>query len=1596
MSSVRNNLTTNKERKNQDKWLKSEKAKEEYDDLKKIILQYLDDVNITIDNYTKQKSIDYIEQDTIFNLDIVDNENYLNFLKFMAKELESINNEYEKNNGNIVTFHVFDKLSTDDKKEAETILGKLKLQYEENYVKDLKPSTNKFATKSKQLYPYFQKDMMTKSRRLQFEKVEEEMGITKPIQEQTPIEFLDTIVKRIDKLYSCYKLSIIPERYKEIQNIIEEKKKNDKKKYYRTELIREINQLFNLLNKLSVDKNISNNPELIDENQTDEIEKNSGVNNWENINITIQSTKQPTIQSRIKEIKNKINQIKINNNENDAKEIIKEHCKSILWGVNDSKYNKDIENEDKKEVQFQEFKKFIENNPIELLFLKTFMIDCFKKNETTNEYEINWDLVKAKMGDRTYRQMFFGFGEDIKIYENYKSVYEVVASNIIVNKNKNPNDCFLVIWSLFLNYYFNMCSITNTDIDFPIRFKLPSNYRKTDLNKTNKYKYEMRTPSMPEHNKDVFERENMKFIGFINIKYYHENSNNSLDGKFRNWKLFLFKTNDKKLKYINYMDVSITETPILSHKLQLVYEGSLFARDPVTYEELKFFKNKSDNGELFIYTTILDEQTLFISSKKDLEKMKHLKDLELNPVKLKLSDKNEVKHIVERYLSIIPTTNTIIKGGTLNFNLLLQFTNKLNMYNYDDLNDNNAYSNYLKNVMKFFFIKDDNEAMKYHKTIYKYILISPNDLLYLYKTNTKQVKILPKYNPLSAKFFHYNEIITKYNIISKYKNNKILNIGGITPIEVFNFLNYKNIDIKYINFYNLSDQQITYLNKIKKIYNVDMTDNYDKKDIYLLPYLYPKLYNSFNIIVYSIYNIDKILNYFDEFYNIINIYIGALVALKYTELNGIFILNLGNVCRKPYADIYLILKQYFNEAHLYYPEISNMVKPTGVFGIFKGFKGISKTELEKYETIFEELKEQYPNNMIDKFNIYEPELRKEFNINTPIETIKKRYKYIDGFLNINRKSKEFETMYKEIIEFNNYIYSKKLRYVNKLLYIYENNIIENTPTPDQIMSSIMYCRKYNIPFNDKYNEDKLSDLTNKTILDDMYGLSNPILGKFKTPFQTYIVNKIILNPKLKYKSKSKSRKKANSLPIFKTKSIILNSKLKPTFKSKSIKLKTKNNSNSFFNNLFKLSIKKSKKSKKSTSIKSTSQKSTSQKSITQKKSLFKHNNYISLDKALFNSNNSIKQAYLTIDSRKDFTKANPNEDYDNFKEEFRYYRSKGKDKSHNLNLTVQRILDDKSISQAWLKMYEIISECNIVPLNKNGVFKSFHFCEAPGTFINCLNNYIYTKTNFTQFEWLAQSLHPRLAKIKDAYGIIKRHPNNWDWGIDKTGDITNPENIKYYAKLIKLFNMENKNKIDTKQYSNIPFLITADAGLEPEDPKYKLVAYSSYVAILYSLPIHGMMVYKIKDIPLELPLIWNLIYITYTNFKEMYFFKPVQNSQSSEFYIIAKDYLGTIHTDIFDYLIKQIDKFDKKTYEPPTIDLFDNMYPEEFIVQLSSIYDKIARNHIHSIERIIYYVDNKDLIGNDYKKHIKDYILEKNEEWLKKYKVKRLAKNKIL
>jgi hypothetical protein len=188
--------------------------------------------------------------------------------------------------------------------------------------------------------------------------------------------------------------------------------------------------------------------------------------------------------------------------------------------------------------------------------------------------------------------------------------------------------------------------------------------------------------------------------------------------------------------------------------------------------------------------------------------------------------------------------------------------------------------------------------------------------------------------------------------------------------------------------------------------------------------------------------------------------------------------------------------------------------------------------------------------------------------------------------------------------------------------------------------------------------------------------------------------------------------------------------------------------------------------------------------------------------------------------------------------------------------------------------------------------------------------------------------------------------------------------------------------------------MTSYCGLPWGDPKYYQVAYASYVSLLYSLPQNGTMLYKILS-PIDVPLIWNLIYITYAYFKEMYIYKPVQNSQSREFYIVGKGYLG-LEQNILEQLLNLIPKFDEPSFNKEEYDLFNDTYPEEFVIQIQKISEILASNYVNSIERIIYYVDNIDALGKDYQKHIESYMEEKNNDWIRKYKPIRLEKKFIL
>ena len=308
----------------------------------------------------------------------------------------------------------------------------------------------------------------------------------------------------------------------------------------------------------------------------------------------------------------------------------------------------------------------------------------------------------------------------------------------------------------------------------------------------------------------------------------------------------------------------------------------------------------------------------------------------------------------------------------------------------------------------------------------------------------------------------------------------------------------------------------------------------------------------------------------------------------------------------------------------------------------------------------------------------------------------------------------------------------------------------------------------------------------------------------------------------------------------------------------------------------------------------------------------------------------------------------------------------------HLDQLVRQRLKDDTISQAWLKMYEIITDCNLVPRNQKGTFHSFHIAEAPGTFINALNNYIRTKTAYSDFEWHAQSLHAPGTRIGDQFGLIRRHPQRWDWGATKDGDITKIRNIKYY-----------KQQVSSRPHIS---LMTSDAGLAMKESGYEKVAFASLLAILDILPAGASMVYKILT-PIDEPLGLNLLYVAYCNFRQLIFYKPVQNNQSREFYVIGKGYLGTA-PDILEVFYNELK--DYKESSGIGSDLFQDKYPEAFVRQFVAISRQLADNYCYTIERNIYYLDNYEHITPEFQHMARDYYDEKNRDWLDKYNPKRI------
>ena len=313
---------------------------------------------------------------------------------------------------------------------------------------------------------------------------------------------------------------------------------------------------------------------------------------------------------------------------------------------------------------------------------------------------------------------------------------------------------------------------------------------------------------------------------------------------------------------------------------------------------------------------------------------------------------------------------------------------------------------------------------------------------------------------------------------------------------------------------------------------------------------------------------------------------------------------------------------------------------------------------------------------------------------------------------------------------------------------------------------------------------------------------------------------------------------------------------------------------------------------------------------------------------------------------------------------------------------------DLNITNAWLKMYEILEHFSLVP--KKEVIKTFHMCEAPGMFISATNHYIKTKTK-NNLDWYANSLNPYNKKVveklpslfKDEYGLIGEYRDRWVWGAEQTGDITDEKNIRSFKTDNRLTNLD---------------FVTSDCGLSTEQKEMNeqegflsILNYAQVLSAIYILSIGSDAVFK-AFIPLSESITVSILYLLYCLFDELYVVKPSTSRKiNSEIYFVCKRFRGYPEA-LDERLFYILNNYNSEKAIFKRQDMSD-----EFINQIERCSYIFVREQIESIWDFFYYYDNYDDMMRDHGTEIEKVRWVRAEEWTRINKVKSIEnKDKLI
>lgn len=367
-------------------------------------------------------------------------------------------------------------------------------------------------------------------------------------------------------------------------------------------------------------------------------------------------------------------------------------------------------------------------------------------------------------------------------------------------------------------------------------------------------------------------------------------------------------------------------------------------------------------------------------------------------------------------------------------------------------------------------------------------------------------------------------------------------------------------------------------------------------------------------------------------------------------------------------------------------------------------------------------------------------------------------------------------------------------------------------------------------------------------------------------------------------------------------------------------------------------------------------------------------------KELYNENSDISKYSEKILSLKNKMLSKLHE----FKEKF--YKPKGENQLQNqifynyahyeIRDYIEQYMNAEIVTNAWVKMYDLLMGIDMNFIKKIKSFKCFHICELPGGFISAINHFIKTKTNL-KYEWIAESLFDTKNKnmIGDDYGLYEHYKDHYDLGSSGDGDMYNEKNIEYYI---------------NKYWDTEFFLVTSDCGEDSD------ISFETKEDKMWKIHWHQF----ILAIGLNNHFYFGKIYSSYSdNINKLVMLAQLFYERVT----LKRPYTTKITSDEIYILCKYKKKFDRTIWKDlMKLDINKIKLPEEFHKEMYKINMAITYRRITNINLYLFVLRNIDFIKETNNEHEKKFGIRNIYEttrmtrnyFIKTY-VKRLGIQKI-